>query len=357
MVSFFSLTVGLILMHAICFAQPEANPSGELGKLYLAYVDALRKVKEKEDISLIIEQIKPFASPEKQQQLEKLNNVVDKETLAFVMAFLKGAVLFPGLEIVNEIIEGDRGVLIIQGFQEEEVIKFTGSSQPPEGYRIAERKPIKARQYGMVFFEKEGEKWDIDLTKIRSYSDPRSFYERIDGKEWKFHGLPYHCNFAQSKDICASKDWDVNPTPDSCWECFAKLGLDASLCDNIALDLEQNNKEFFQDAIATRRSNCKNAVAAFIGDPKVCDGQPDRDILGVNPRKQCQRIIEDCDFLTSTNVCLVDSDQDGLTDLQEASFNTSIGNQDTDQDGASDYDEVMAMTNPLGEGRLGDHLR
>lgn len=356
-ISFFSLTAGLILTHAICFAQSEAGLSGELGKIYLAYVDALGNVKETKDIRLLVEQIKPFATLEKQRQLEKLNNVEDKETLSFVMAFLKGVVLFPGLEVVNEIIEGDRGVLTIQGFEEGESIKFTGPFQPPEGYKTAERKPIKVRQYGIVFFKKEDGKWIIDYTKIRSYSDPRPFYERIDGKDWKFQDLPFHCNFAQSQDACASKDWNVNPLPDTCWECFAKLGLDASLCDNIATDLEQNNKEFFQDTITMRRSKCKNAVTALTGNPKLCEGQPDRDIRGSNPQKQCQKTIERHDFLPSTNIYLIDSDQDGLTDLQETFFNTSIGNKDTDQDGASDYSEVMAMTNPLGEGRLGDHLR
>lgn len=351
------MIMGIILASAICPVQSDADNAqqGELGKIYLAYVDALEKFKDPKDIRLLVEQIKPFATSEAQQRIEKLKDIEGKETLSLIMAIFKGAALFPGLEIVNEIIDGDRGILKIQGFHEGEEIKFSG--QPQEGYRLTERKQIKARRYGTVFFKKEDGKWVIEQTKLIDYPDPRPYYERIDGTDWKFLSLPYHCNFAQTQDVCADKDSNSNPIPGTCWKCFAQLKLDVSLCDNIAMDFEQRNKEFFQDSIITMRAQCRNAVASLTGNPHICENEPDRDIQGVNPLKQCQKAIEDYDFLPSTNIYLIDSDQDGLTDLLEIYFNTSIGNKDTDQDGVSDYDEVMAIANPLGEGKLGDHLK
>ena len=50
-----------------------------------------------------------------------------------------------------------------------------------------------------------------------------------------------------------------------------------------------------------------------------------------------------------------DSDQDGLTDIEEAQYGTDPTNPDTDQDGLSDREEVMIYrTNPLNPDTDGD---
>jgi hypothetical protein len=48
----------------------------------------------------------------------------------------------------------------------------------------------------------------------------------------------------------------------------------------------------------------------------------------------------------------VDSDGDGLSDEEEATYGTDPENSDTDGDGYPDGDEVLAGYNPLGEGTL-----
>lgn len=352
---FISLTMGIILAYAICLAQSDADngKEGELGKIYMAYVNALEKFKETKNISLLLEQIKQFATPEARQRIEKLKEIEDKETLSSIMAILKGVVLFPGLEIVNEIIEGDRGILRIQGFQESsEIDKFTG--EPPQDYRIAAIKPIQTRCLATVFFKKEEGKWMIEKTMILNPASP-SVFENIYGKDKEW--MQYPCNFLEGRTSCKSKDFNITPIPDACLDCFAKFKLDASLCENISSDWDPQTKEIHQENILFSKALCRNEVARLTGDPKICENQPDREMLRVNPRKTCERNIDDYNYLPSVNIYTLDSDKDGLTDLLEIYFNTSIGDVDTDGDGKSDYQEVMEGINPLGEGKLGDHLK
>jgi len=77
-----------------------------------------------------------------------------------------------------------------------------------------------------------------------------------------------------------------------------------------------------------------------------------------NAQELCFEKIEDYNFIPGFNIYSLDSDGDGLSDLQEIRFfNTSANNPDTDGDGKTDFEEVEAMTNPLGAGKLGDHLK
>jgi hypothetical protein len=53
------------------------------------------------------------------------------------------------------------------------------------------------------------------------------------------------------------------------------------------------------------------------------------------------------DYSDSDKNVFLDSDQDGLTDLEERSYGTDPGNRDTDSDGYSDGSEVKAGYDPL----------
>lgn len=56
-----------------------------------------------------------------------------------------------------------------------------------------------------------------------------------------------------------------------------------------------------------------------------------------------------------TPVSLVDSDSDGLSDIEEATAGTNINVIDTDNDGLSDYEEIQIFkTNPLNSDTDGD---
>jgi hypothetical protein len=208
-----------------------------------------------------------------------------------------------------------------------------------------------------VFLVREGGTWRVDRQQIVLYHDPRAYFERVDGPEWDELGLQYHCNRTWDERACEAHDPTVHPLADACWACYAQLLRDRSLCERVAEDLAAANPSLFADQIAFRRASCQLDVAGLTGDPAICERLPDREILGRNARASCRERIAGHDFLASTNVFQLDSDRDGLTDLQEAYFNTSIGSPDTDGDGTTDYEEIMELTNPLGTGRLGDHLR
>ena len=61
---------------------------------------------------------------------------------------------------------------------------------------------------------------------------------------------------------------------------------------------------------------------------------------------------EDCEEVEFSNKELVDSDNDGLFDNEEAQYGTDPNNSDTDGDGYLDGEEVKNGYNPNGEGEL-----
>ncbi len=61
---------------------------------------------------------------------------------------------------------------------------------------------------------------------------------------------------------------------------------------------------------------------------------------------------EDCEEAGFLDKELVDSDNDGLFDEQEAEYGTDSNNPDTDGDGYLDGDEIINGYNPKGEGKL-----
>jgi len=52
------------------------------------------------------------------------------------------------------------------------------------------------------------------------------------------------------------------------------------------------------------------------------------------------------------NVDFVDTDEDGVFDVEENLFGTDINKADTDDDGYNDFDEIENCYNPLGSGRM-----
>jgi Bacterial TSP3 repeat len=141
------------------------------------------------------------------------------------------------------------------------------------------------------------------------------------------------------------------------WSCFAQLRRKASLCDRIGSLVLAEQKAVFAENTKFEQTRCKLDVVELIGDPKICQSIESSKILP-DRKQQCLRKIEDYDFIPGLNIYTRDSDGDGLSDLQEIEFfNTSANNPDTDGDGKTDFEEVEAMTNPLGAGKLGDHLK
>jgi hypothetical protein len=291
------------------------------------------------------------------QQLEKLKELKDDKQQK-AMLDLMAATLPDSPEIVNEKIVGDRGLLAIQGYSRGDGIEFhVDPSQVPKGYRIAQNKPIRKRQYELVLFKKISAEWKIYRMKSFTYQDPRPALEAIDSAhEQKYQGVQFHCGFSQENIVPGDKQsqWMNESTH---WSCFAKLRRNAGLCDRIGSLLPPEQKAFFADNTQMQQTQCKLDVVDLIGDPKICESVKNSKMMP-SAQEQCFKRIEDYDFIPGLNLYSVDSDGDGLSDLQEIQFfNTSASNPDTDGDGKTDFEEVEAMTNPLGTGKLGDHLK
>jgi hypothetical protein len=231
------------------------------------------------------------------------------------------------------------------------------ASQVPKGFRLANNKPIKKRQYELVLFKRIGGEWKIYRIKSFTYKDPRPLLEPVDSsQEQRYAGVQFHCNFSEENVVPGDKAFSWM-NENSHWSCFAQLRRNASLCDRIGSLIPAQQKAFFADNIQMQQTQCKLDVVDLIGDPKICQSMKNSKMMP-NAKEQCFGKIEDYDFIPGLNIYALDSDGDGLTDLQEIQFfNTSANNPDTDGDGKTDYEEVEAMTNPLGTGKLGDHLK
>jgi len=297
------------------------------------------------------------ADPESKQQLERLKEVKDEKQRK-AMFDLMAATQPEAPEIVNEKIVGDKGLLAIQGYSRGDLVSFNvDPNQVPKGFRIAHNKPIKKRQYELVLFKRVGGEWKIYRMKSFTYEDPRPAFEAIDSShEQKYQGVQFHCNFSQENIVPGDKQsqWMNESTH---WSCFAKLRRNASLCDRIGSLLPPEQKAFFAENTHMQQTQCKLDVVDLIGDPRICESIKNSKMMP-DAQEQCFKKIEDYDFIPGLSIYSLDSDGDGLSDLQEIRFfNTSANNPDTDGDGKTDFEEVEAMTNPLGTGKLGDHLK
>lgn len=303
----------------------------DLSKIYLAYAKA---VHEKN-----LSEVLAYTS---KGSLEKLRNAFETSEqlqLQDRWRLLKGAT--PGeydAMFGAQVVEGDRAVLRMDHFAE-----------PPRVGGAAEYYP--PRYYDTVFFAREDGKWKIEKISSKLYFDPSP----TDGSGKpiaisNFWYPQFHANHTQSPSDCKNQKMFV----DKCYESWAILNLDQSLCENL---LPGRQVGFYGPGMYYQ---CASTLAQLVGDVKLCDyDSPEfNQLRGIleNQIKFCKNSLADRTFLQNTNIYLIDSDKDGLTDFQESYFNTSLANADTDRDGVFDGEEVKNDTNPLGEGKLGDHL-
>ena len=323
---------------------------GELAGVYRAYLKAL------EDRDL--EAMKATLSEQARTGIERMESMEDMESREKMLGFLFKSGL-KNVSYARQAVSGDHGVLRVEGFGAE-VIRMEMSGDPPPGYERYEKAEIKSRFVVTILFQRVDGEWRMERQLHSSYLDPRPQFRRIEMNDAEriLDSLKPQlgCGFEGGSAMCALNDSNANPAPDQCWSCFAELRADASLCDQVAKNLETQDAEFFKDNIIINRANCRSAVARLTHDPAVCAAIPEDLVMGQNFRERCLNWTELHDFIPGDNFMKWDSDGDGLTDKQETFFNTSITLADTDGDGISDGDEVRALTNPLGKGKLGDHL-
>jgi hypothetical protein len=345
-----SVILFLVASGASLSAQSASSQTSILFPFYHQYVTAT----EAHDL----DRLQALSSDrESKQQLGELKELKDEKQQR-EMFDLMVATLPESPEIVNEKIVGDRGLLAIQGYSRGDVLKFNvDPNQVPKGYRIAHNKPIRKRQYDLVLFERISGEWKVYRIKSFNYEDPRPVLEAIDSShEQKYQAVQFHCDFSQENVVPGDKQsqWMNESTH---WSCFAKLRRDAGLCDRIGSLVPPQQKAFFAENTQMQQTQCKLDVVDLIGDPRICQSIKNSKMMS-DAQEQCFKKIQDNDFIPGINIYALDSDGDGLSDLQEIQFfNTSANNPDTDGDGKTDFEEVEAMTNPLGTGKLGDHLK
>lgn len=114
---------------------------------------------------------------------------------------------------------------------------------------------------------------------------------------------------------------------------------------------DQNQEEDFENeeqvsATTTPVSEADNDSADFNEDDEVAATSTEDN---ANNNQDSSEEDEDYDF-----VPILDSDNDGLTDEEEAALGTNPNNEDSDSDGYDDLSEINNGYNPLGDGVLTD---
>jgi hypothetical protein len=111
-----------------------------------------------------------------------------------------------------------------------------------------------------------------------------------------------------------------------------------------AFDFDDNNMADIDSVVSEETDNVSNVVSSQPGGTiKYVPGAP---LPAVVPP------VAQPNPVTTPNSSTIDSDNDGLSDADEAFYGTDPFNPDTDGDGFTDGDEVKNGYNPAGPGRL-----
>ena len=295
-------------------AQNIGKPSAGLKEIYLSWARALQSGQiestyayfTKKSAQTIQNQLAKLDSPKRQQLVELMKSVAPQS---------EAEVGFGA-----EAAEADKGILRIE----------TTSTSSNKYSRVK-----KPRSYGTIFFVKEDGNWKIARQSFVEYKDPTPLIVEDPVNPITFFWYAqFHANHTSSPAACAAEaTWGAQ-----CYRSWAVLNRDAKLCGQISSAAFGGSE----------RANCYTDLTLLTGDPALCAQTSSADT--------CRNSVSDSAYLAYTNIYTIDSDQDGLTDLQESYFNTSIVKADTDGDGTEDGTEVKNDTNPLGKGKLGDHL-
>lgn len=221
------------------------------------------------------------------------------------------------IRMVDEIIEGDRAVVVAQG-----------KSNPS----MSKNLEIKdASSYGIILFKKDGGGWKISNENWTDTSAQVNMESITKGKGFSYWDVGHHCNSTKDESQCASYKTDNEQS--RCYSCFGEFKSDLFLCEKAT--------------IAFDKEKCYMEIAKINRDQALCDK-----ITDANLKKMCDSAIETASYLSSTNIYTLDFDKDGLNFISEIKFATDIDNSDTDGDSYKDGDEVKNGYNPAGTGKL-----
>jgi hypothetical protein len=294
----------------------QSQPSGDsvLLSVYRQYLMAI----ETHDLDKL--QALTVDGPGK-QQLAKLKQGMDEKQQSAMLDLL-GKTQPESVELVNEKIVGDRGLLAIQGYSRGDLFaRKVDPSQVPKGFRLANNQPIKKRQYELLRFKKVGGEWKLYRTKSFTYNDPRPYWNRSRARTSRnrnIRGSGSTAIFSQENVVPGKPPFQwMNESAH--WSCFAQLRRKASLGDRIGSLVPAEQKAVFAENTKVEQTQCKLDVVELIGDPKICESIESSKILP-DRKQQCLRKIEDYDFIPGLNIYTLDSDGDGLSDLQEIEF-------------------------------------
>jgi hypothetical protein len=123
------------------------------------------------------------------------------------------------------------------------------------------------------------------------------------------------------------------------------------------------NKNFLK-SWQEKINNCQGVVCTMamncLGGKPVCDnsicnyktGETNNNETTDMNVASSSEIVATTSTLVEISNLIIDSDNDGLNDNEEAKYGTDFANPDTDGDGFSDGDEIKNGYNPIGSGKL-----
>jgi len=308
------MVIGLVLVLIAGINSCSQNSQETFKDIYLEWA----KATSKGEIEDMYQYVTNKSALRIRDQLSKLDEQKRQQLIDFLK--LTAPRNEADIEFGAQIIEDSKGILRIQTISNSSN-KFSRVKNP--------------RNYGTIFFVKEDGSWKIDKQYFVDYNDPTPLVFEDPDQPISFFWLPqFHASHTSSPSACDSETtWGSQ-----CYRSWAILNLDPNLCSKIP-------ESSFG---GTERSNCFGDLAFLTGNPDLC--------ANTNSLGDCKNRVSYSSFFEKTNFYTIDSDKDGLTDFQESYFNTDLTKADTDGDGVNDAIEVKTDTNPLGEGRLGDHL-
>jgi len=297
----------------------------EIEKVFLGFKAATKKVIADNNL----EHWLPFLPPNKRAQLKK-QNAASPESKENIVSYVK-ATDFDS-QVVEILVNNDKALLLAEGIKPPQAFNDYFNETPEKGWYVFKLKPFDWRVYAVGNFVRIDGKWYQERVENSPYRLLTEIFYKIGDNKIDKMVPAYHCDLKKNATACDGQ----NPSKrEECRKCFAKLYSDETLC------LKGHEGDYCLLEVATKRN-----------DPGICDM-----ISKEKLRNQCHTMAYSEDLVSTVYVDEIDTDGDGLDTFREILFNTSIANPDTDGDGVNDYEEVMVnMTNPLGEGKLGDHI-
>jgi len=199
--------VALISYSEVCFGFSEERQ--EIEKVYYAYHAASQKVIAEKNFDHWL----PLTPPEKINEFKKIKEYSKEDKDQFLSMFKMMLPVDP--KVVNVFIEGDKAILLAEGFVSKDVFVEMLAQLPLPGYYVLKVDPYDQRDYNIVQFKKIQGRWFRILNISTNYRHPLAVFQKIGDDTIDYMKPGFHCNFKKDPNSCGHDNL--------CWQCFADL--------------------------------------------------------------------------------------------------------------------------------------